>query len=47
MKKDILLVNGDTNPVICKVINFRESILKKFYDEIVIKRNEQSIYIII
>lgn len=41
MKKDIVLVNVQSTPAVCKIINFRESILKKFYDEIVIKRNEQ------
>jgi translation initiation factor IF-3 len=39
MKKDILLVNPTVSPAICKLENFRLSILKKFYEEIVNKRN--------
>lgn len=41
MKKDIVLVNASSNPAVCKLYNFRESILKKFHDEIVNKRNDQ------
>lgn len=39
LNKDIILVNATSDPAICKVVNFRESVLKKFYDEVVIKRN--------
>lgn len=39
MKKDIVLLNYQSNPAVCKVVGFRESILQKFYDEIVTKRN--------
>lgn len=42
MNTDIVLVNETSNPPVCKLFNFREFILKKFFDEIVNKRNEQS-----
>jgi hypothetical protein len=32
MKKDIVLVNAESTPAICKAYNFRENILKKFLD---------------
>ena len=41
LKKDIILINKSSTPAICKVTDFRENVLKKFYEEIVIKRNEQ------
>lgn len=41
MKKDITLVNSTSDPVICKVINFRNDLLNKFFDEIVYKHNEK------
>ena len=41
LKKDIVLLNPNSDPVVCKLYNFRETILRKFYDEIVNKRNEQ------
>lgn len=40
MKKDIILVNVKSSPAVCKVVSFREMTLRKFYDEIVNKRNE-------
>ena len=43
MKKDIVLFNMSTNPAICKLTDFRNSIIDKFYKEVVIKRNEASI----
>ena len=32
LKKDIVLLNPNTDPAICKLYNFRETILKKFYN---------------
>ena len=41
MKKDITLVNSTSDPVICKVVSFRNDLLNKFFDEIVYKHNEK------
>jgi hypothetical protein len=41
MKKDITLVNSISDPVICKVVPFRNDLLNKFFDEIVYKHNEK------
>lgn len=32
MKKDITLVNSTSDPVICKVVSFRNDLLNKFFD---------------
>jgi translation initiation factor IF-3 len=39
LKQDIILLNENSTPAVCKACNFRETILKKFYEEIVKKRN--------
>lgn len=41
MKKDITLVNSASDPVICRVVSFRNDLLNKFFDEIVYKHNEK------
>jgi len=41
MKKDITLVNSTSDPVICRVLQFRNDLLNKFFDEIVYKHNEK------
>lgn len=41
MKKDITLVNFNSNPIICRVVSFRNNILNKFFEEIVYKHNEK------
>ena len=41
MKKDITLVNSTSDPVICRVVEFRNNILNKFFEEIVYKHNEK------
>lgn len=41
MKKDITLVNSTSDPVICRVVSFRNDMLNKFFDEIVYKHNEK------
>lgn len=38
--KDMVLVNENCEPVICRVIDFRNAVLNRFYEEIVVKRNE-------
>jgi translation initiation factor IF-3 len=45
MKRDITLVNSQSDPVICKVVNFRNDLLSKFFDEIVYKHNEKCKFI--
>lgn len=32
MKKDITLLNVNSDPVICKVVAFRNDLLNKFFD---------------
>ena len=47
MKKDITLVNSTSDPVICKVVAFRNDLLNKFFDEIVYKHNEKRTILIL
>ena len=35
-------MNQNSNPPICKLSVFRETVLDKFHNEVVVKRNEQS-----
>ncbi len=44
MKKDITLINATSDPVICRVVNFRNDLLNKFFEEIVYKHNEKRTY---
>lgn len=44
MKKDITLVNSQSDPIICKVVEFRNNLLNKFFEEIVYKHNEKRIF---
>ncbi len=44
MKKDITLINSTSDPVICRVVNFRNDLLNKFFEEIVYKHNEKRTY---
>ena len=41
MQKDIVLINPISDPVICKISDFRNEVVTRFYSEIVEKRNEE------
>ena len=43
MGLDMVLVSSKTSPPVCKASNFKESIISRFYQEIVMKRHEERI----
>lgn len=38
-KKDLVLVNEESDPMVCKIVEFRRDVLNRFYDEVVTKQN--------
>ena len=40
MKMDMVMVSNNTMPPVCKVSNFREGIIARFYQEVVLKRQK-------
>lgn len=44
LKKDLVLFNEDSTPVICKTMSFKEDIVTRFYKERVVKNKDESTY---
>lgn len=42
MGLDMVMVSLKSTPIICKAVDFRKSVLNRFFDEIVTKSNKQS-----
>ena len=41
MKLDMVLVSAQSSPPVCRVSNFREDIVSRFYEEVVVKRSQE------
>lgn len=42
LKKDLVLINEDSTPIICKALPFKEEIVRRFYQERVLKNKDES-----
>jgi|JI6StandDraft_1071083.scaffolds.fasta_scaffold08639_9 hypothetical protein len=42
LKKDLVLMNENSTPIICKALNFKEEIVTRFYNERVLKNKDES-----